>query len=140
MHSGRSKVAGQPINWYPRRQDVVALSVTGAEYIAACEGAKDAACIRQILPELGQQNITPTMRLDNEAAAKMTQPSAYHRRTRHIEHRYHYVREEVQKGYLKIIGVPGQENLADPLTKVVHGPVLAEWKRTIGVIYSLPMN
>jgi hypothetical protein len=80
------------------------------------------------------------MRLDNEAAAKMTQTSAYHRRTRHIEHRYHYVREEVQKWYLKIIGVPGQENLADPLTKVVHGPVLTEWKRTIGVIYSLPMN
>jgi hypothetical protein len=64
-------VAGQPINWYSRRQDVVALSVTEAEYIAACEGAKDAAWIRQILPELGQQNITPTMRLDNEAAAKI---------------------------------------------------------------------
>jgi hypothetical protein len=46
----------------------------------------------------------------------------------------------VQKGYLKIIGVPGLEDLADPLTKVVHGPVLTEWKRTIGVIYSLPMN
>jgi hypothetical protein len=47
-------VAGQPINWYSRRQDVVALSVTEAEYIAACEGAKDAAWIRQRLPELGQ--------------------------------------------------------------------------------------
>jgi hypothetical protein len=105
-----------------RATDQLVLSTTGrsgplsdgGRIHCRCEGAKDAAWIQQILPELGQQNITPTMRLDNEAAGKVTQTSPYHRRTRHIEHRYHYVREEVQKGHLKIIGVLGLENLADP--------------------------
>ena len=126
-------IMGQPINWYSRRQDVVALSITEAEYIAACEGAKDAAWVRQILWELEQEVIIPKIRIDNEAAGKITQTSAYHRRTRHIEHRYHYVREEVQKAHLHIIGVPGSQNLADPLTKIVPGPILTEWKQIIGI-------
>jgi len=42
----------QPIGWYSRRQDVVALSITEAEYIADCEGAKDSSWTSQFLAEL----------------------------------------------------------------------------------------
>jgi hypothetical protein len=90
------QIGGQTIHWYTRRQDVAALSVTEAEYIAASEGGKDAAWIRQLM-ELGE-TITPTIRIDNEAADKLTNTSAFHRRTRRIEHRFHYIREDIEKG------------------------------------------
>lgn len=84
----------QPIIWYSRRQDTVSLSITEAEYIAACEGAKDAAWIQQLLRELNV-TVTPTLYTDNEAADKLSKTQAYHRRTRHIQHRWHYLRQQV---------------------------------------------
>ena len=82
----------QPVGWYSRRQDIVSLSVTEAEYIAACEGAKDAAWGRQFLKEIGVSTHVPMMTTDSEGAFNLTQTTKYLRRSRHIDHRYHYIR------------------------------------------------
>jgi hypothetical protein len=104
-------LANQPATWYSRRQDTVSLSITEAEYIAYSEGAKDASWTRQFLNEL-----LPTIRMqslpirytDNEAANKLSKNHAYHRRTRHINHKYHYVRQEARCGNLEIMGISGK--------------------------------
>jgi len=80
----------QPIGWYSRRQEVVSLSITEAEYIADCEGAKDAAWMRQFLQELGI-NSKPILYTDSEGAYNLSKTSKFARRSRHIEHRYHYL-------------------------------------------------
>jgi hypothetical protein len=103
---------------------VVALSITEAEYIAASEGGKDAAWIQRVMTELGE-TITPTIRIDNEAVDKLTKTSAFHRRSRHIEHRFHYTRKEIKKGYLRAVGIQGKMNLADSLPKILPGPTLS---------------
>ena len=85
----------------------VSLSITELEYIAASEGAKDARWIRQLLAELYSATIqqaiiqqAPCLYTDNEAALKLTRNNAYHRRTRHLEHKWHYIRQEVSRGDL----------------------------------------
>ena len=93
-----------PIVWYSRRQDTVSLSITEAEYIAACEGAKDAAWIQQLLKELLGTTLIPILYTDNEAADKLSKNQAYHRRTRHIQHWWHYLRQQVTTGELVIKG------------------------------------
>jgi len=79
-------LGNQLIGWYNRRQDVVSLSITEAEYIADCEGAKDATWIQSELAI----RMTPTLHTDSEGAYNLS--SKFARRSRHIEHRYHYLR------------------------------------------------
>jgi hypothetical protein len=132
--SGRSQsgslitYGNQPLDWWTRRQDVVALSITEAEYIAACEGAKDAAALRQLLSELKVSSPVPLLLTDSEGAEKLSKSGKFQRRSRHIEHRFHYLRSEVNHSNLKIRHLPGKENPADMLTKVLPPTTIQQWK------------
>ena len=118
---------GTPVMWSSRRQDVVSMSITEAEYIACSETAKDSQWISQLLKELGKNPI-PVLYTDNEAVLKLTKTQTFHRRTRHIEHRYHYIRELVDQGVITIQGIKGKENPADPLTNILPMSSIDSWK------------
>ena len=118
---------GTPVMWNSRRQDVVSMSITEAEYIACSETAKDSQWLQQFLKELGM-NPKPILYTDNEAALKLTKTQTFHRRTRHIEHRYHYIRELVDQGVITIQGIKGKENPVDPLTKILPMSTIGSWK------------
>ena len=106
--------------WSSRRQDVVSMSITEAEYIACSESAKDSQWIRQFLQEIFPgTGIRTTLHIDNEAAMKLTKTQTFHRRTRHIEHRFHYIRELVDQRLPQITRIKGKNNPADPLTKLL---------------------
>jgi len=87
----------------------VSLSITEAEYIACCEGAKGLAWGRQFLSELQCLNINPRLWTDSEGAQNLSQTSRFLRRSRHIEHRFHYLRQQVQQQHLTIHFYPRQE-------------------------------
>jgi len=84
-------VRNQIVGWYSRRQDIVSLSVTEAEYIADCEGAKDAIWMSQFLMEIGASERTLTLMTDSEGAYNLSKTLKFMRRSRHIEHRFHYL-------------------------------------------------
>lgn len=113
------------IGWSSRKQDVVSLSVTEAEYIALTAGAQDAIWVKQLLAELGEVS-TPEIVTDNAGAQQLSKNPGFHRRTKHIAIRYHYIREQLSKGELTINWKPGKINKADLLTKPVVGPRLKE--------------
>jgi hypothetical protein len=117
---------GIPVMWGSRRQDVVSMSITEAEYIACSEAAKDRQWIIQFLKEIGRE-LPSVLYTDNEAAHKLTKTQTFHRRTRHILHRYHYIRQLVDEG-LKVQGIQGKNNPADPFTKIVPMSSLGQWK------------
>jgi hypothetical protein len=56
---------------------------------------------------------------DNMAAQQLSQDESYRRRTRHLDNRYHYIRDQVCKKHLIVIGIPGKENPADTMTKLI---------------------
>ena len=119
----------QAVIWTSRRQDTTAQSITEAEYIACSETTKDIRWMHQFLEEVLEPIPTPMLYTDNEAAIKMTKTQVFHRRTRHIEHRHHFIRELVDRKLLTINGIRGKENPADPLTKLLPMTVLKNWKR-----------
>ena len=123
---------GAPVMWSSRRQDVVSMSITEAEYIACSEAAKDSQWITQFLKELGM-NPRPVLYTDNEAALKLTKTQTFHRRTRHIEHRYHYIRELVDQKTIQITGIKGKNNPADPLTKLLPMSSIGRGKTEISI-------
>ena len=120
-----------PITWSSRRQDTVAMSITEAEYIACSETAKDIRWLQQLLEEVTQQHVPAVMHVDNEAAIKLTKTQTFHRRSRHIEHRHHFIREMVDRNLIMMKGIAGKENPADPLTKLLPMSQLTEWTKRI---------
>ena len=121
-------LGNQLIGWYSRRQDIVSLSITEAEYIADCEGAQDAAWMSQFLAEIRASEGTPILMTDSEGAYNLSKTPKFMRRNRHIEHRFHYLRQQVRSKKLTINTIPRKENPADVLTKLLPMSMIHGWK------------
>ena len=128
-------LSGQIVMWSSRRQDITAQSITEAEYIACSEATKDIRWLQQLLEEFPFQIQTKPAYLysDNEAAVKLTKTQTFHKRTRHIEHRYHYIRELTEQGMIQLQGITGKDNPSDILTKILPMSSVNEWMRKQGL-------
>ena len=118
--------------WSSRRQDVIAQSITEAEYIACSEVAKDTSWLQQFLNE-GEPEREVLLYTDNEAAIHLIKSQTFHRRTRHIEHKYHYIRQLVQNKKMKVVGIAGKKNPADILMKLIPMSKVREWTKIHGM-------
>lgn len=114
-----------PVVWQSRTQTSVATSTLEAEYMAMADATKEAIWLRQLLKDLKfeQQNGT-VIRVDNQAAIKLSLNPEFHNRSKHIDIRFHFLRDEVQKGKVVYTYVSTTENPADALTKGLGGPSL----------------
>ncbi|CAK1358438.1 unnamed protein product [Cercospora beticola] len=115
-------IAGSPIAWASKRQKSVAMSSCEAEYMAAAEAAKEAIWLKNLLQELKIPGFTQdkvTLYIDNNAAIKLSKNPEFHARTKHIELRHHFLREQVQDGAIQIKRVNTKDNLADMFTKAL---------------------
>lgn len=128
------KYSGGAIIWASRRQKRVSLSTTEAEYIAASEAAKDAIWLSQLHNKIAPLTTVPILRVDNVSAIKLTKNPSFHKRTKHIDVRFHYVRERVQEQQLKIEYVPSEEQAADILTKPIPRVQFEKLRRMLGMI------
>jgi hypothetical protein len=105
-------------SWQSRKQSSIALSTAKAEYIAACSASGEAIWLRKLLTGLFNLEMEATMILcDNQSCIKMTENPVFHDKTKHIEIRYHYIRDMVQKGAVKLQYVGTNVQVADLLTK-----------------------
>ena len=111
-------MAGGPISWLSKKQAIVALSTSEAEYVALCTATQEAAWLRRLLTDLKVTNSEPTVVMENNqgAIAIAKNPTA-HARTKHIDIRYHYVRKAVQEGVVELRYCPTAQMIADLLTK-----------------------
>jgi len=82
----------------------------------------------QFLTELKLALHTPELWTDGGGAAGLSQTSKFLRRSRHIEHWYHYLRQQVQREQLTIQTLPGKDNPADILTKLTPMSMVSVWK------------
>jgi hypothetical protein len=111
-------MCGGPISWKSRLQPIVATSSTEAEYVATMPACQDAVWLRRLLCELGLSQLSPTLlRMDNLGAMAISKHPKAHQRTRHIDLRFHYIRECIKDGHIHTEWVPTDENLADAFTK-----------------------
>ena len=111
-------LGGGCIAWSSKKQSVVALSTTEAEYIALAHASKQLIWLRRLLGEIGI-NIADSSKLftDNLSAMAIVHDSTYHARTKHINTAFHFTREIVASNEASLTYVPLKENPADILTK-----------------------
>jgi len=107
-----------PISWQSTQQKSVALSSMEAEYMALCSATQEAMWLRMILLDFDHHfNESITIYEDNESCIAYTKNPTQYKRTKHIDQRYHFVKDEVILGNIKIQKIPTADNLADILTK-----------------------
>ena len=129
--------AGGPVCWKSGRQPIVALSTTEAEYIAMTLAAKEAAAMRKLLNELlylGEDHHTIVLHEDNLPAIDLLSRTSSDGRTKHIDVRYHYIRQEVEKGAIKVAKVKTCDQVADGLTKALDRDRFGRFRLQIGVV------
>jgi len=113
---------GVPISWRSRAQRSVTLSSSEAKFVALSEAAKEIKFIVQVLLSIGIPVKLPVIvRIDNVGAIFLAENVTTSQRTKHIDIRYHFVREFVEDSFIKIIFVRTTDNTADIFTKNVTG-------------------
>lgn len=117
-------LAKGPITWKSQKQAVVAQSTTEAEYIALALGVREALWLRSFLLELDIECSPVNIGVDNQSAIKLAQVQQLHSRTKHIDVKVHFVRDECEKGNIIVNYVSSSEQLADMLTKPLSKPIL----------------
>ena len=119
-------LSGGAIVWRSIKQSCIADSTMEAEYVAACEAAKEAVWLRKFLGDL---EVVPdmenplTLYCDNSGAVANSKEPRSHKKGKHIERKYHLIREIVQRGDVTVTKIASAENLADPFTKTLTAKV-----------------
>jgi hypothetical protein len=136
-HAYVFKAAGGIVTYKSGKQTLTATSSTEAEYIAMTYAAKEAAWIQQLLTELqyfGPDLHPVLIHGDNKPAISLTQPIQFHARTKHIEVYWHYIRQQVAKGMVKLEYIATDDMVADGLTKPLLPVKHAHFIQQLGLV------
>ena len=88
--------------------------------MALSDASKEAIYLRSLLVSIGlYQEMPVTIYEDNQAAQKIAENPVLHDRTKHIDIRYHFVRELVEQLKISIVYITTKQMVADLLTKAV---------------------
>ncbi|GJW49138.1 retrovirus-related pol polyprotein from transposon TNT 1-94 [Tanacetum coccineum] len=104
-------------SWFSKKQTILAISTTKAEYVSARKSCQQALWMKQALVDYGIRLDDVPILCDNKGAIDLSKNPVQHSRTKHIEIRHHFLRDNVQKGNISIEKVSSEDNIADILTK-----------------------
>ena len=91
------------VSWFSRKQKSIALSLSEAEYMAVSKVSCEGIWLRKMLVGLFGQSLRLTMiYCDNQSCIKLTENPVFHDKSKHIEIRYHFIRDYVQKRVVKL--------------------------------------
>ena len=113
----------------------MALSSAEAEYVAAWSACGEAVWLQKLIAKLFDLELEETyIFYDNQSWMKLSENSVCHDKSKHIEIKYHYIREMIQKGETKLQYVPTDEKVADVLTKPLSIVKFDNFRDKLGVI------
>ncbi|GJX10007.1 RNA-directed DNA polymerase, eukaryota [Tanacetum coccineum] len=112
-------VHGCVMSWKATLQHVVALSTTEAEYMALMEAVKESIWLKGLLIELGVNLRLVVVNCDNQSAIHLSRNAMFHKRTKHVNLRYHFIKEIVESKEIEVAKIGTKDNAADAFTKVV---------------------
>lgn len=112
-------LSGGAIGWRSRKQPIIALSSTEAEYVAASEAGRELLWLRYLIGELTKPLREATLlNCDNQSAIAIVDSGLLHARTKHIDIRYRFIQSVRDSGDATITYILTTDMVADILTKV----------------------
>jgi hypothetical protein len=122
------------VTWSSKKQHLVSLSSTEAEYIAQNHAAREGLWIRSFIAEINNKPPTTiVLNSDNTGAMDMAKDPKFHSRTKHIDIRYHFIREVIADEKIQLEYIPGEENTADIFTKPLARPKFEQFVGELGL-------
>jgi hypothetical protein len=111
-------LGGGAVSWQSKKQPTVALSSVEAEYMAACQAAREALWWQKLLHELGvARHPTTVIHSDSQGSIALSKNPEHHARSNHIDIRHHFIREQVAANHISLQYMPTEDMLADVMTK-----------------------
>ena len=129
------KLAGGIFSWTSRAQRTIAHSSTEAEYMALSDCSRQVMWIRSLLGELGYKLHAIPISGDNQGSLFMASNPITESRSKHIDIRYHYIREVVEAGHVEVFFIDGNDNPADLFTKNLGHIKFLRFRSQLGLIF-----
>ncbi|KAD3337418.1 hypothetical protein E3N88_32938 [Mikania micrantha] len=127
-------LVGAPVSWCSQKQETVVLSSCEAEFMAATSATCQAIWLRGLLGEMMDTGLqTIEIRVDNKSAMALAKNPVFHGRSKHIDTRYHFTRESIEKKQVVIEYISGSFQRADIFTKPLGRIKFAEMRDLLGV-------
>ena len=128
------KLGSSTVSWRSKRQSVVALSSTEAEYIALSMASQEAIWIRNLLESMNFKQEDATILFeDNQGSIALAKNPKDHSRAKHIDIKYHFVRHAVEKKNIQLVYCPTENMMADILTKRLPKPRFEQLRLFLGI-------
>jgi hypothetical protein len=128
---------GGAISWMRKRQVVVALSTTEAEYMATTHASKEAVWLQILCSTIGLVQQAVRIDCDSQSAILIAKNPTHHSKTKHIHIQYHFVRDMVEEKKVLLMKVDTLKNVADSLTKSVSTEKFSWCRGSLGMCYIL---
>ena len=102
------------------RQDCISLSTTEAELVALARAVQECIFVRKLVAVFMGELDQPTFVFcDNKGALDLVANNKTHKRTKHIDIRYHFIREFIRNGTIELFYIESAKNIADVFTKAL---------------------
>lgn len=119
---------------HPKKQDVVALSTAEAEYVILASCASQAIWLRRFIEKINHPQKGPTViYCDNNSAISLTKNPVSHGRSKHIDIRFHFIRELVKNEDVMIEHYKSEEQVVDIFTKALKLNIFNKLKMKLGI-------
>ncbi|GJU34461.1 hypothetical protein Tco_1182815 [Tanacetum coccineum] len=125
-------------SWFSKKQTALAISTTEAEYVSAEKACQKALWMKHALIDYDVRLDDVPIMCDNKVAIDLSKNPVQHSRTKHIEIRHHFLRDNVQKGHISIEKVPFVDIIADILTKPLKRESFNYLRLGLGMMEHIP--
>jgi hypothetical protein len=120
--------------WSAKKQTVVADSSTEAENVSASSAGREILWMRSLLREIGMDIKGPTrLMVDNQSALKVLKNPEHHGRMKHIDIKWHWIRDSIKRGEIEAHFLPTGEMIADIFTKALPRVTVEQHRLSLGL-------
>jgi hypothetical protein len=129
------------VSWSSKKQPVVTLSTTEAEYIAAALCACQCIWLKRILRKIGvEQDEGTIIQCDSSSAIQLAKNPVFHGKSKHIHVRFHFLRDLVNEGVVELKYCNSQEQVADLMTKPLKLEQFEKLRGMLGMVSVSELN
>ena len=123
------------VSWHSKKQESVALSTAEAEFIAATATCTQVLWMKRQIEDLKVQCQSPIIiKCDNQSAINISKNPVQHSRTKHIDIKYHFLKDQVAQNVVKLEFISTNEQVADIFTKPLPKDVFERLRVLLGVV------